>query len=139
MEGIITAVVEQSKCRTSMRKNHGRKTRAGWRECLSTTTARPGAAIVQDSWSASQRNSNQGSGRTHADSRAVFASKRLKRHGPQYNNFPLLFNVTLERELRQRTPWLIIITIFGIEKILTYLLYQCMVSFFVVYSIIRLD
>ena len=42
----------------------------------------------------------QGFGRTDASSCAVFAAHRLKWHEPQYNRFPLLYSITLERELR---------------------------------------
>ena len=39
-------------------------------------------------------------GRTDADLHAAFAIQPLKWHGPQYNILYLLYNVTLERELR---------------------------------------
>ena len=46
------------------------------------------------------RKLNQGFGRTDVDSCAAFAAQYLKWHGLQYNSLPLLYNATLERQLR---------------------------------------
>ena len=106
MEGSIITVVEPSKCRTSIRKTKGEKPGS-----VESTTIYYYCQIRSGNRARSlerfPRKLNQGFGRTYADSRAAFAAQRLKWHGLQYNSFPLLYNVTLERELRYATEALI--------------------------------
>ena len=85
---------------------------------MATTTARSRAANVQDSWSASQGNSSKaldGQVLVHAPSSLLAKACTIIGFSTTAFRFriALLLNVNLDR---QRAPYLIIITIPGVER-----------------------
>ena len=103
MEGsTIIIVVKLRKCCTIICKNQRQNPRALERRLIYDYCQAPTSANRERrpyNVSGALFKETQDFGRTDAGLRAVFTAQRLNWHGPQYNSFPLLYNVTLGREL----------------------------------------